>query len=205
MLAVLASMTDARADQTQVSAPVGNPNQTVSASAHLDFVINMGKFVFFRVGTGAYPTASATIDSVSFTLQPSIPASAATPVVGNNQNVSWNGTAPSFGTSATTVLPVEVRSNAGTISLTATASTLLTSGANTIPFSQVLVSSSDTANLPAPSIPNSGVGPVVTVVGTSFANLVTQRAANWTFSYSGSGAPAAGTYTGQITFTAMSP
>jgi hypothetical protein len=42
------------------------------------------------------------------------------------------------------------------------------------------------------------------VTGTSFSNLVTIRNANWTFSYAPV-APAAGNYTGQVTFTASVP
>ena len=192
----------AGADQHSVT---GGINPSLTTQSNLDFVINMGKFVFLRVGTGAYPTASGTQDTVSFALSLTIPPGAVAPTAGNNKGVAWNGTAPSTSIAASNaVLPVEVRSNAGTISLTATATTPLSSGANTIPLSQITITSSD-SNLPAPPVPNAGVGTAVTVTGTSFSNLVTQRAANWTFAYAGTPAPAAGSYTGAITFTATSP
>ncbi len=192
------------AEQGFQAAPNAVPNQAVSASARLDFITNIGKFVFLRVGTGAYPTASGTVDAPSFALTASIPATAAAPTNGNNTIINWNKTAPTFGTATNTVLPVEVRSNAGQVTLQATATTPLTSGANTLPLSSIVVTTSD-ANLPAPVIPNSGVGASVNVVGSSFTNLVTTRAANWTFSYNNPTAPTAGIYTGQVTFKASAP
>ena len=194
------------ADQQTTTAPNNNGTQAVSATARLDFTLNIGKFIFFRVGTGAYPTASSTVDTVAFNTTPSIPAGAVTPVVGNNRSVNWSGAAPTFSvTTSNNVLPVEVRSNAGQISIRAQATTPLTSGANTIPMSQIVVTSSDVPNLPAPLIPDSGQGAAVNVAGTSFSNLVTVRSANWTFAYNALTSPTAGTYSGQITFTASSP
>jgi hypothetical protein len=192
------------ADQGFQAAPNAAPNQAVSASARLDFITNIGKFVFLRVGTGAYPTTSATVDTVSFTLTASIPPTATVPANGNNTIVSWNKTAPTFGTTTNTVLPVEVRSNAGQVTLQASTTTPLTSGGNTIPMSSIVIATSD-ANLPAPVLPNAGIGASVNVVGSSFTNLVTTRAANWTFSYNNPTPPTAGSYTGQITFTASAP
>lgn len=193
----------AGADTGTQSATILNPNRAVSAQANLDFAINIGKFVFFRVGTGAFPTASGTVDVVGFTLQPSIPAGGVVPVTGNKISVPWNGAAPTMNASAAVSLPVEVRSNAGTISITATATTPLASGADSIPLSQIVITSSD-SNLPAPLVPNAGVGPPVSVVATSFAGLVTQRSANWSFAYNQLTNPPAGAYSGQITFTATS-
>ncbi len=190
------------ADQSSQQAPAAQPNASVSTAARLDFTINIGKFVFFRVGTGAYPTASGTIDTVAFALQPTIPGGAVTPGNGSNVAVNWSGAAPTTSVTGTnTSVAVEVRSNGGTVSLTAAMTTALASGANTIPASQIQLATSD-ANLPAPSVPNTGTGPAVSVVATAFAGLVTQRSANWTVSYANTATPAAGLYTGQITFTA---
>ncbi|RYX96147.1 MAG: hypothetical protein EOO28_08925 [Comamonadaceae bacterium] len=77
-------------------------------------------------------------------------------------------------------------------------------GAGTLAMSQVVVTSSD-ASLPAPPVPDSGIGPAVNVSGTGFSNLVTDRNANWTFSFQPTGMPLAGNYSGQIGFTASSP
>lgn len=205
-LAALCSLASAPvlADKQTDTAPWWISTQAVSATARLDFTINMGKFLFFRVGTGAYPTASGTIDTVSFVMQPTIPAGAVAPIDGNNTAVDWNGAAPAFSTPATVVLPVEVRSNAGQVTVRATATTPLTSGANSIALSRITVTSSD-ANLPAPLIPDTGTGAAVNVTGTSFSNLVTVRSANWTFAFNPAPSPLAGVYTGQVTFTASAP
>lgn len=191
------------ADQATTNASVFTPNQAVSASADLDFILNIGKFIFFRVGTGAFPTASATVDTVSLNPAATIPAGAVVAVPGNNTTVVWNGALPSFNAAASS-LPVEVRSNAGVISIRATATTLLNSGANNIPLSQIVLTSSD-ANLPAPVVPNTGTGAAVNVATTAFSNLVTVRNANWTFTYNPLVTQRAGVYTGQISFTASSP
>lgn len=192
------------ADQGFQAAPTGTPNQPVSASARLDFITNIDKYLFFRVGTGAYPIASTTIDTVSFALTPSIPATPSTPANGNSVSVNWNAALPTIGAPTSVVLPVEVRGNAGQITIRATASSALTSGANSIPLSSIVITSSD-ANLPAPLVPNAGTGASVNVTGSAFTNLVTNRVANWTFAYNNAVVPTAGVYTGQITFTASAP
>jgi hypothetical protein len=177
---------------------------TAASTARLDFLLNIGKFIFFRVGnSSAYPTASATLDTVSFTAAPTIPPSAIAPVTSNNTAVNWSGALPTL-TATATSLPVEVRSNAGQISIRATATTALTSGANAIPLSQIVLTSTD-ANLPAPLVPNAGTGASVNVTGTAYANLVTVRSASWSFAYAPLTTQPAGVYSGQISFTASSP
>ena len=191
----------------QAASSTAGPSATVplSTGVNLDFTIAIDKFIFFRIGDGAWPTPGGTTSTVSFALTPSIPAVPTTPVAGNNTPVNWSGAAPSFGvTPSGNALPVEVRSNAGQITLRATATTPLANGANTIPLSEITIASSD-ANLPAPQIPNTGTGTAVNVVGTAFANLVTQRTATWTFSYANLASRTAGTYTGHVTFSACSP
>ena len=190
------------ADQSTVTNPASNPNGAISASARLDFQINMGKFIFLRVGAD-----SSTVDKVSFQLTPSIPSGGVIPSNGSNVAVNWNGAAPTFSTAATNnVVPVAVRSNAGQVSLYATVAVDLSNGTHTIPMSQILVSSSN-AGLPAPVIPSAamGTGASVNVTGTSFSGLVTVQNANWTFSYANTVSAAAGTYTGRITFVATAP
>jgi len=177
----------------------------LSTSVNLDFTIAIDKFIFFRIGDGTWPTPGGTTSSVAFVLAPSIPGVPTTPVAGSNTSVNWSGAAPSFSiTPSGNVLPVEVRSNAGQVTLRATATTALASGANTIPLSEITNATSD-SNLPAPLIPNTGTGAAVNVVATAFAGLVTQRTANWTLSYANLASRRAGTYTGQVTFTASSP
>ncbi len=186
-----------------LQAPSTNPNAGVAASARLDFNLNIGKFIFLRVGTGAYPTASSTVDTVAINTALQIPGVAGVPGNGNGVAANWNGSAPTL-TASSAVLPVEVRSNAGQVSLRATVNTPLSNGAVTMPFSRIAITSSDSL-LPAPLIPDSGTGAGVNVTGTSFANLITQRSANWTFTYTGGVIPAAGVYNGEVRFTASAP
>ena len=192
---------------TSSSGPSSSPSQTTGRVA-LNFAIQIDKFVFFRLGDGAWPTPGGTTSSIGFTLSPSIPATPTTPAVGNNTAVNWSGTAPSFSVAASgNMLPVEVRSNGGQVSLRATVTTALTSGTHTIPMSEIVVSSSDT-NLPAPVIPASGAGSTVLVTGGGSGtvnSLVTVRNATWTFVFANSASWSAGNYSGQLQFTASVP
>ena len=189
---------------TSSSGPSSSPSQTTGRVA-LNFAIQIDKFVFFRLGDGAWPTPGGTTSSIGFTLSPSIPATPTTPAVGNNTAVNWSGTAPSFSVAASgNMLPVEVRSNGGQVSLRATVTTALTSGTHTIPMSEIVVSSSDT-NLPAPVIPASGAGSTVLVTSGTVNSLETVRNATWTFGFANSASWYAGNYSGQLQFTASTP
>lgn len=202
LAALAAAMSGARADSSTSSAGTSVPRST---SANLDFTISIQKFLFFGVGNSPWPTESNAVSTVSFALTPSIPGGPTTPAAGNNTGVNWNGAAPVFAVAATNnVLPVEVRSNAGQVSIRAEATTPLASGANTIPMSEITIASSS-AGLPAPPIPATGTGAAVNVPGTSFNSLVTLQRANWTFSYANSASRTAGTYNGVVTFTASTP
>ncbi|GER21356.1 hypothetical protein VCH24_64080 [Variovorax boronicumulans] len=182
----------AHAERTTATAP-----GALSTQARLDFTINIDKFLYLQVGA-----AGATINEVGFTLSPLIPATPTSPVNGSNRPVIWSGAGPIFAVAPNgNVLPVTVRSNAGQVTLRATAVAPLVSGTgtSTIALSQISVNSSD-PNLPAPPLDGSTS---VNVVGSA----ITERTSSWTFTYAPSGAnlPAAGTYTGQVTFTASAP
>jgi hypothetical protein len=182
----------AHAERTTATAP-----GALSTQARLDFTINIDKFLYLQVGG-----AGATINEVRFALSPLIPATPTSPVNGSSRPVTWSGAGPNFAvTPSGNVLPVTVRSNAGQVTLRATAVAPLISGTgtSTIALSQISVNSSD-ANLPAPPLDGSTS---VNVVGSA----VTELTSNWTFTYAPSGAnlPAAGIYNGQVTFTASAP
>jgi len=170
-----------------------------AATARLDFTVTIGKFIYLRIG----PTG-ATVPTVGFTLTPSIPAAPTAPGNGSGVAVPWNGGAPGWSVAASNaVLPVEVRSNAGAVTLRASVAAPLSNGSATLPMSAVTISS-DNAGLPAPPLPASGSGTAVNVAGTAFGNLVTQQSANWSFAFAAANPPA-GQYTGQIGFTASAP
>ena len=193
------------ADKRITTAPNITPNQSVSATVYLDFNLTVGKFIFFRIGDGAYPNADSTVNEVVLTATTTQLPSGVTN--GNNQAVNWDGTAPALNGSNSVSLPVEVRSNAGQINLKTTVTSALAKGSETIPFSNIKINSSD-SNLPAPAIPDSGTGASVNVVGGGSSiggTLVTQRTANWAFSYVPTTTGlSAGTYSGTLTFTASS-
>jgi len=184
----------------------GNARASLAASASLDFVLNIGRFIFFRVGPQEYPATSSDPAVVDITLQPTLPGGPALPFTnGNSLPATWDGGVPSFAAVQTSAaVPVQVRTNAGQISIRASVIQPLASGTNTIPLSQIAVSSSD-PGLPAPSLPDTGSGPSVIVTGTDFGNLVTIRSATWSFSYAPAVVPPPGVYTGAISYTAVSP
>lgn len=193
------------ADKRITTAPTATPNQSVSATVYLDFNLTVGKFIFFRVGDGAYPDNNSAVNEVTLTATSSLPSGATN---GNSQAFSWDGvTTPVINGSNNVSLPVEVRSNAGQINLKTTVTSTLAKGSETIPFSDIKISSSD-SNLPAPVIPDSGTGASVNVLGGGSSiggTLVTQRTANWTFNYVPTTTGlSAGTYSGTLTFTASS-
>ena len=212
----LAGATLAWGEETQDSRGGGGSRST---AARLDFQVNIDRMIFFRVGAGSGhgggtsgtgPAASGVVSAVDFNLAPLVvPGGGTTATNGNRQAADWNGTAPVYA-SPFVLLPVEVRSNAGTVSITAQATVPLSSGTFQIPLSEVIVTSSDPGNLPAPAIPDTGSGAAVTVAtggtGTGAApTLLTYRTATWRFRYTPVTAPVAGAYTGQITFTATAP
>jgi hypothetical protein len=170
-----------------------------AAAARLDFTVTIDKFIYLRIG----PTG-ATVPTVGFVLAPSIPPVPTTPVNGTGAAVPWNGGAPGWSVAASNaVLPVEVRSNAGTVTLRASVAAPLSNGSATLPMNALTISS-DNAGLPAPPLPASGSGATVSVAGTAFGNLVTQQSANWSFAFAATNPPA-GQYSGQIGFTASAP
>ena len=188
---------DVLADTATTTAPLSNAMQAVSASADLRFTVSLGSFVSLRVGT-----AGATVNTATFDLASLATGCTAGPCnFGNGTQVTatYDG---GFGASG---LPVEVMSNGGAVKLSAAATTPLTSGSNSIPLSQIIITSSDAANLPAPLVPDSGISATVNVAETSSGSRITSRSANWTFKYANTIVPAAGAYAGQVTFTAATP
>ena len=192
-------------------------NGNSPARANLDFKVTVSKFIYLRVGTGSNPSGldsgtgpagSATQDTVSFNVTPSIPGAPTTPANGSVR-VRWTGGPPSFISTAvgTATLPVAVRSNTGQVGIAATVSTPLSNGSATIPMSAIGISSSAPGAVPAPLLPATGTGASVNVplggTGTSTApSLLTQQTADWTFSYTHNPATPGGSYSGVVTFTA---
>lgn len=157
-----------------------------SATARVNFAITFGHRLFLGIGTGATtnPLASnGTLDTVTFNYS------------GNPQAVGTGAAASSVTGAA---VNVRVYGNNGQITLSVSNPPNLVSGTQTIPFSQITVTSS-TATLPAPAMGGAPVYPLRDFFGLL---RTTNRSAVWTFRYANTVAAAPGVYTGQVTYTA---
>jgi hypothetical protein len=162
-----------------------------AATANLDLRVVIPRVLFLGVGTGSgTPLASnGVIDALTFDYSTN-PLDVGTGAAAG----AITSTGPTAGTAS---IPVRVFGNNGQVTITATNPAVLTSGADTIPFTELSVSSSNAA-LAAPAFGG----------GTSLPTLtgrVTNQTANWTYSYANTTTPAFGTYEGRVTYTATMP
>lgn len=181
VLVAAAALPLAAVAESNVSSGAG----TLSASARVNFSIVIPRLLFLQVGTGTLLAANTTIDTISFA--PGVG------VIGNSTPVAATAGSGNLGNGSVTV---RIISTAGNVSLAATAAPNLVSGSNTIPWTQVATAITGGATHPTingSAAPFTAVSGVVDVNGT------------WTYSYLNSITPAAGTYTGQVTYTATSP
>lgn len=156
------------------------------AAAKLDFRVIIPRVLFLAVGTGATGLADdTTVDTVTFDF-------------GGNPGDIGSGAAASLITGA--VVDVKVLGNNGAITLTSTNTGPLTNAAgDTIAWTEITAVSSDAANFASPAPSGAAV-----VLPTSSGKL-TNRTANWTFSYANSAMVPPGTYgttNGRVTYTA---
>ena len=166
---------------------------TGSATADLNFRVVVPRVLFLGVGTGAAGLATNTTeDTVTFDY---------------TTNAAALGTGAAAGVITGNVVPVRVVGNNGQITLSATTTGALTNGtADTIAWSEI-TSTSSVAALPSPVIPLTGTGATSNVTLSS-GTKVTDRSANWTFSYANAAVVAPGTYgttNGRVTYTAAMP
>jgi hypothetical protein len=170
---------------------------TGSATARLDFRVIIPRVLFLGVGTGAAALANnSTIDLVTFDY---------------TTNPAALGSGAAAGVITGNVVPVRVLGNNGQITLTASTVNAMSNGVplETISWADITAVSS-VAGLPSPVIPASGTGAAVNVTLTS-GTKITDRTANWTFSYANTATPAPGTYgatvanNSRVTYTAAMP
>jgi hypothetical protein len=170
---------------------------TVTASARLNFTVSIPKVIYLKVGTGgAGLAANATIDGVVIT----VPAAN----VGDGSAIA----------SVPASVPVRVVGNNGNITLTAVtaAAGLANAAGDTISFAQIVGTSSDaTAGGLAHPVFNGTGGSSTVTVTPNVTTKVTDRSANWSFTYSNAAVVPPGTYGGtvalggQVTYTASMP
>lgn len=185
VLALAAASPLMAAAESQLTIGAGN------AVARLDLRVVIPRVLFLGVGTGAAtPLATnATINEVTFDFTGNPLDVGTTAAAGSITN---NGPSPAGGS-----VPVRVFGNDGQITITATNPANLTSGSDTIPFTELSVGS-DNAALQAPAFGGGTSTPTA-------AGRVTNQTANWTYSYANTATPAFGTYTGRVTYTATMP
>jgi hypothetical protein len=151
-----------------------------SATARLNFQVTIPRVIFLRVGTGTDIAVNTAVDTVNF----------AVPLASLG-----NGTVVAGGAA----VAARVVSTGGNVSLTATgAAGGLTGPGAAVPWANISGGSNNT-NLPNPAIGNGVAGAVSSL--TAVSGVVNQTA-NWTFNYSNPTPLAAGSYTGQVTYTA---
>jgi hypothetical protein len=162
----------------------------LTTNARLDFRVVIPRFLRFRVGA-----AGAAINCLNFA-----PAAAA---VGDSTVVTaTNVVGCTGGDIAVGQVTALVQANAGNITLTFnTPATGLANGANVMNFNQIAVANAGIAH---PATLANGVGNAVTVL-VAPASGVVNTAGSWTYTYLNTTVPAAGTFTGQVTYVATSP
>jgi hypothetical protein len=159
-----------------------------SASARLDFQIVIPGILRFQVGDAG----TGNINLIEF--QP------AGPTLGDDSEVAATAGSGDLG-------------NAGQVTITETnnsGGTGLDNGAgDTIPYSEILTTSGDAGNLPAPVLSNNASNSSQPVI--SAGTKVTVRNSTWTYTYDNSDIYPEGTYGGvntqggRVTYTAATP
>ena len=168
----------------------------LSINLNLNFTMVYPRFLRFRVGAAA----AGSVNTLEFA--PTVlNLGSAAPLVGAGGDVSGS------------TVTVEVVGNNGQITITPTNNSgglgLGTGNAadGYISYAQIATSSND-ASLPAPTLSNAGGAASQPALNSA---LVTQRAAQWTFTYQNQTVPSAGTYGagggtgGRVTYTASMP
>ena len=175
-----------------------------SVQVELEYEIVIPRVLYFRVGT-----AGNTIDTVEFDVgqtlgagndmvksTPGLPLGNGAPIAATSSNAGGQG-----------VIPVEIRANVGNVSIHTTVSNaqgLVGDNGHFLNYDQIKTDSSDSASFPAPVLANSSIAPVA-IAPSGFGGHVTIRNAEWTYTYLNQTTPAAGVYTGTVTYTATSP
>ena len=189
-----------QAESATVSAATG----PLTTNARLDFRVTVPKVLFLRVGTGGLfgAAANTTIDLIDFV----VPAAN----IGDASVIAATVASGDLGSGAVTAL---LRSNAGTVTLTANTVGALSNGAgDSIPWTQIAVAS---AILGTPAFANTLPHTVPLPASGASANFapaavgkVTNVGSQWTYTYLNAAIVPAGTYGGvnvnnsRVTYTA---
>lgn len=172
----------------------GAATASPGATARVDFSVVIPKVLFLQIGGGTYLTSDASsISGVVFTVPTaslgsgtavaSVPGSVAVRVVGNNGNITLNAT---------------------------TLGALGNGAGDTISFTQIR-GTSDNANLAHPVAFVDGAASANVTITPNIGTKVTDRTANWSYTYLNTAVVPPGTYGGvnvnnsRVTYTATMP
>lgn len=180
-----------------------------TAQAHLDFQVVIPRFLFLQVGTGSPLATNPAIDLIKY----SVPAAN----VGDGTVIS----ATSGGDISAGVVTAKVIGNnftGGAVNFTATTTGALSDGAgDTISYGQFTVTVATLTSGTALPHPGTAAAPFIdggaTTVSLTPASKVINQDAKWTFKYSNTVVPAAGTYgstgtgnnAGRVTYAVTMP
>ena len=169
-----------------------------SASARLDFQIVIPGILRFQVGTAG----TNNVDLIEFQPDGS--------TLGDDSDTAATAGSGNLGNGAVTV---SVLSNAGQVTITETNNSggagLDNGAGDNIPYSEILTTSGDATNLPAPTLSDGSSNTSQPVI--SAGTKVTVRNSTWTYSYDNSSVYPEGTYGGvntqggRVTYTAAAP
>ena len=165
--------------RAESSFAIGSP---AIASVNLDFQIVIPRFIYFRVGT------VGSVDTINFAPTPT-DVYTGTTIGGTGGDAIFPG-----------AVNVDVISNGGDITINTTndGGGVGLNGPGILSYSQI--HTGDTGNITAPDLTDGGaVAPVVITPAAGVTNL----SDIWTYTYENPATPpAAGTYTGQVTYAA---
>jgi len=190
MFAVLGSLPQAASAESN-----SDSGASPSASARLDFRITIPGVLRFQVGQ-----AGSGIDIIDF----------APPAATLGDGTDTQGTGGDKGNG---VVTVDLFSNAGQVTITesnnSSGSGLDNDSGDTIPYSEIVTTSSDGTGFAAPTLSNAGGG-TSEPTPTGGNGKVTNRTESWSSAYDNSAAYPAGTYGtnsngGRVTYTAATP
>lgn len=160
-----------------------------SASADLDFRVTIPSVVFLQVGAGSFKQNDTDVDEIAFAPTPA-EFTALNPVAGTGGNLGSGK------------VTVRVFGNTGPLALSSTATTL-TSGGDTIPWSEITVAAN--GGVPHPAFTDTGVMSTPLTTNGNGNSRVTNLQGDWTYTYDNSAEVAEGVYLGTVTYTVATP
>ncbi|MGH8051616.1 MAG: hypothetical protein ACREPB_13230 [Arenimonas sp.] len=173
----------------------------VTASAHLDFRIEIPKVLFLRVGGGADYTTNPNINLITFNVNAAN--------IGDGSVVAGTAASGDLGNGAVTA---KVVGNNGTITFTSTTLGALQNGTgDTISHSQIVATVGTLTTAVALAHPALADADTTSVSLIPASGRLINRDASWTFTYLNQNVVAPGTYGGvntnnsRVTYTASMP